>query len=68
MRDTERKERQRENQAPPGEPNAGLNPRAPRLQPKSKADAQPLSHPSGSASKKLDLIQLVPGLFLKSRF
>ena len=45
MRDTERgRDRQREKQAPCGEPDAGLNPRIPGSQPELKADAQPLSH------------------------
>ena len=46
MRDTERqRHRQRETQAPHGEPNAGLDPRTPGSYPEPKADAQPLSHP-----------------------
>ena len=47
MRDTEReaeRHRQREKQAPCGEPNVRLNPR-PRDHAESKADAQPLRHP-----------------------
>ena len=36
--------RQREKQAPCGEPNAGLNPRTPGSQPEPKADVQPPSH------------------------
>ena len=35
---------QREKQTPCGEPDAGLNPRAPGSRPELKADAQPLSH------------------------
>ena len=50
MRDTERgrerqKNRQREKQAPHGEPDLGLNPRTPGSRPDPKADTQPLSHP-----------------------
>ena len=48
MRDTKRERqryRQREKQAPCGEPNAGLDPGTPGSHPKLKADAQPLSHP-----------------------
>ena len=48
MRDTHtqrQKHRQREKQAPPGEPDAGLDPRTPGSQPEPKADAQTLSHP-----------------------
>ena len=37
--------RQREKQAPCGEPDVGLDPRTPGSQPELKADAQPLSHP-----------------------
>ena len=43
MRDTERRRqrhRQREKQAPCGEPDAGLNHRTRRSQPEPKADAQ----------------------------
>ena len=44
--DTERqRHRQKEQQAPYREPNAGLNPRTPGSRPEPKADAQPLSHP-----------------------
>ena len=47
MRDTQREAetRQREKQAPCGEPNIGLDPRTPGSQPEPKADTQPLSHP-----------------------
>ena len=48
MRDTERKQRQRqreEKQAPHREPDAGLDPRTPGSCPGPKADAQLLSHP-----------------------
>ena len=45
MRDREAEHRQREKQAPCGEPDTGLNPRTPGSQAKPKADAQPLSHP-----------------------
>ena len=37
--------RQREKQAPRGEPYAGLDPRTPGSWPEPKADAQPPSHP-----------------------
>ena len=46
MRDTERvKDRQREKQAPCGEPNVGLDPRTPGSPPEPKSDAPPLSPP-----------------------
>ena len=46
MRDRERqRHRQREMQAPCGEPDAGLDPRTPGSCSEPKADAQPLSHP-----------------------
>ena len=46
MRDTERdRDRQREKQAPCGEPDMGLDPRTLGSGPELKADAQPLSHP-----------------------
>ena len=38
--------RQREEQSPHREPNAGLHPRTPGSLLEPKADAQPLSHPS----------------------
>lgn len=45
-RGTERqRHRQREKQAPPREPNVGLNPEALGSRPEPKADAQLLSHP-----------------------
>ena len=45
MRDIERQRyRQREKQAPCGEPDAGLDLRTPGSCPEQKADAQPLSH------------------------
>ena len=37
--------RQREKQAPYGDPHVGLDPRTPRSRPEPKADAQPLRHP-----------------------
>ena len=44
VRDTERqKHRQREKQAPRGEPDAGFKPRTPGSRPERKADGQPLS-------------------------
>ena len=47
MRDTQRgqRHRQREKQAPHGEPDVGLDPETPGSRPEPKADAQPLSHP-----------------------
>ena len=46
MRDRKRqRHRQREKQAPCGEPVVGLDPRTPGSCPEPKADAQPLSHP-----------------------
>ena len=46
MRHTKRpKHRQREKQAPCGEPDAGLDPRTPGSHPEPKADTQLLSHP-----------------------
>ena len=46
MRDTEKKaERQREKKVPCGDPDVGLDPRAPGSRPELKADSQPLSHP-----------------------
>ena len=43
------RQRQREMQAPCGEPHVELNPRTPESCPEPKADTQPLSHP-GAAS------------------
>ena len=43
--------RQREKQAPPREPDVGLDPRTLGSQPEPKADAQPLSHPGALAYK-----------------
>ena len=48
MRDTHRerqRHRQREKQAPCGDPDAGLDPRTPGSRPELKADAQALSPP-----------------------
>ena len=46
MRDTERqRHRQREKQAPRGEPDAGLDPRTPGSRPELKEDVQLLSYP-----------------------
>ena len=45
MRHTEnQRQRQREKEAPCGEPDVGLDPRTPGSHPEPKADAQPLSH------------------------
>lgn len=49
MRDR-REQRQRENQAPQGDPNVGLDPRTPGSYPEPKAEAQPLSHPGVPSS------------------
>ena len=46
MRDREAETRQREKQAPWGEPDVGLDPRTPGSHPDLKADAQLLSHPA----------------------
>ena len=49
MKDTQsQRHRQREKQAPCREPDAGLYPRILGSLPEPKADAQPLSHPSGA--------------------
>ena len=46
MKDTARgRDRQREKQAPCGEPNAGLAPRTLGSRPELRANVQPLSHP-----------------------
>ena len=58
MRDTEKKRqrhRQREKQAPCGEPDAEIDPSPPGSRPEPKADAQPLSHPA--IPKKLFLVK-----------
>ena len=39
------RERQREKQAPCGDPDVGLDLRTPGSRPEPKADVQPLSHP-----------------------
>ena len=41
----EQRHRQREKQAPCGEPDVGLDPSTLRPQPEPKAETQPLSHP-----------------------
>ena len=54
MRDTERQRpRQREKQAPCGEPDAGLDPRTPGSCLEPKADAHLLSHPGVPEDKNL---------------
>ena len=53
MRD---RHRQREKQAPSGEPDAELEPRTPGSQPEPKADAQPLSHPGAPTLEVLILL------------
>ena len=45
------RDRQREKQAPCGEPDVGLNPGAPGSGPGSKAGAKPLSHPGVPINK-----------------
>ena len=53
MRDTHterQRYRQREKQAPCGEPDVGLDPRTPGSQPEPEADVQPLSHPGAPKS------------------
>ena len=45
MTDAQREARQREKQAPQGEPDAGPYSRTPGTRPQPKADAQPVSHP-----------------------
>ena len=44
MRDTERRQRQREKQAPCRKPDVGPNPGTLGSHPEPKADTQPLSH------------------------
>ena len=56
IRDRERqRHRQREKQAPHKKPDAELDPRTLGSGPKSKADAQPLSHPGVPAFLFLDI-------------
>ena len=43
--DQRERHRQKEKQAPHGEPNSGFNPKTLGSHPEPKADAQPLSHP-----------------------
>ena len=64
-RDTERgrdTHRQREKQAPYGEPGAGPNPRTPGSHPEPKADVQPLSHP-GVPNAAVSNVKMVPLLW-----
>ena len=52
MRDTEggrQRHRQREKQAPCGDPDAGLDPGTPGSRPGPKAEAHPLGHPGSRA-------------------
>ena len=57
MRGTERqRHKQREKQAPSGEPDAGVDPRTPGSGPELKANAQPLSHPGAPVIIFLDFI------------
>ena len=65
MRDTQRgsqRHRQREKQTPCRKPDVGFDPRTPRSCPETKADAQPLSHPSFPLIQKFFL----PTTFLPS--
>ena len=51
MRDTQRqRHRQRENQAPCGEPDVVLDPRTSESRPELKADTQGLNHPGAPIS------------------
>ena len=68
MRETERcrqRPRQREKQAPCGEPEVGLDPRTPGSRPGPKADAQPLSHPGVPISRIKHLSCNLPGFSLE---
>ena len=73
MKDTEREEaryRQKEKQAPCGEPDMGLHPGTPVSQPEPKADAQPMSPPGApviiiSISISF-LLSFFPGSFVPS--
>ena len=60
------RQKQREKQAPPREPNAGLDPRTLGSHPEPKADAQPLGHPGippfGFVRRSMEL--LIPCLFV----
>ena len=54
MRNTERqRHKQREKQAPCGQPDVGLDPRTLGSHPEPKADSQPLSHPGAPVSEVL---------------
>ena len=75
MRDTERerRHRQREKQAPCGEPNVGLDSRTPGSLPEPKADTQPLSYPGIPQSPfqiclQTKLLQIGKPLLLDSGF
>ena len=57
--------RQREKQAPFGEPNAGLDPRTPGSRPELKVDVQPLSHPDTPGFSFTNIhvkVRLSPGI------
>ena len=59
MRDTERqRHRQKEKQAPCGEPDAGLDSGTPGSCSEPKADAQPLSHPDAPHTQVLKSLNL----------
>ena len=60
MRDTERqKHRQREKQAPCGEPDVELDSRTLGAQPEPKADTHPLSHPGVPEKSPLKVTLIV---------
>ena len=61
------RDRQREKQAPCGDPDAGLNPGTPGSRPEPKADTQPLSHP-GTPRERLLIAPVIriPSSDLKS--
>ena len=59
MRDTKKQiHRQKEKQAPCGEPDVGLHPGTLQSRPELKADAQPLSHPGISTRFSITLCYL----------
>ena len=68
MRDTQRerqKHRQREKQAPCGEPDAGLDPGTLGSHPEPKAGTQPLSHPGAPVchsfnSQIISIVWIIP--------
>ena len=64
MQRERQRHRQREKQAPLGEPDAGLNPRTPGSCPEPKADTQPLSHPGAPQLLSFNVSQLEMVLLL----